>query len=60
MLQKQSVGYTLNRAIKTGAVLVYTPEEGISIDMLRNDVRFVKARYGLDVKGKSEGRLVLR
>lgn len=45
---------------QTGAVLVYTPEVGISLDTLRNDVKFVKERYGLDVRGKSEGRLVLR
>ncbi|KAG9051527.1 6-phosphofructokinase, alpha subunit [Tulasnella sp. UAMH 9824] len=47
-------------ALATGAVLVYTPEVGISLDTLRNDVKFVKERYGLDVRGKSEGRLVLR
>jgi len=47
-------------ALATGAVLVYTPEVGITLDGLRSDIRFVKARYGLDVRGKSEGRLVLR
>ena len=43
-----------------GAVLVYTPEEGINLDMLREDVEFLKLRYSLDAKGRSEGRLVLR
>ncbi|KAI0359832.1 6-phosphofructokinase [Trametes cingulata] len=47
-------------ALATGACIVYTPERGIDLDMLRNDVKFLKRRYGLDAKGKSEGRLVLR
>ncbi|KAI9061301.1 6-phosphofructokinase [Trametes sanguinea] len=47
-------------ALATGACIVYTPERGIDLDMLRNDVKFLKRRYALDAKGKSEGRLVLR
>ncbi|EEB97201.1 hypothetical protein MPER_03527 [Moniliophthora perniciosa FA553] len=47
-------------ALATGACLVYTPEQGISLDTLRRDVRFLKARYNLDEKGKSEGRIVIR
>ncbi|KAJ7104197.1 phosphofructokinase domain-containing protein [Mycena belliarum] len=47
-------------ALAVGACLVYTPEVGINLDMLKRDVRFLKARYKLDVKGKSEGRLVIR
>ena len=39
---------------------MYTPERGIDLDMLRNDVKYLKRRYALDAKGKSEGRLVLR
>jgi len=45
---------------KVGAVLVYTPEVGITLDALRQDVEFLNLRYRLDVKGKAEGRLVLR
>lgn len=45
---------------QTGACIVYTPERGIDLDMLRNDVKYLKKRYHLDAKGKSEGRLVLR
>ena len=45
---------------KTGASLVYTPEHGMDLDLLRDDVKFLKLRYGLDAKGKSEGRLVIR
>ncbi|KAI6016665.1 hypothetical protein BKA83DRAFT_14985 [Pisolithus microcarpus] len=47
-------------ALATGASLVYTPEQGMDLDMLRADVKFLKIRYGLDAKGKSEGRLVIR
>jgi len=45
---------------QTGAVLVYTPEVGINLGMLAFDMKNLKNRYRLDVKGKSEGRLVLR
>ena len=45
---------------KVGAVLVYTPEVGITLDALRQDVEFLKLRYRLDMKGKAEGRLVIR
>ncbi|KAJ7773224.1 phosphofructokinase domain-containing protein [Mycena metata] len=47
-------------ALAVGAVLVYTPEDGMNLDTLKRDVRFLKARYKLDVKGKAEGRLVIR
>lgn len=47
-------------ALAVGAVIVYTPEVGISLDLLRSDVRFLRRRYELDQKGKSEGRLIIR
>ncbi|KAJ7284946.1 phosphofructokinase domain-containing protein [Mycena rebaudengoi] len=47
-------------ALAVGACLVYIPEEGMNLDLLKRDVRFLKARYKLDVKGKAEGRLVIR
>ncbi|KAL7420027.1 6-phosphofructokinase, alpha subunit [Cryptotrichosporon argae] len=47
-------------ALAVGAVLVYTPEEGISLKLLQQDVEFLTERYRLDVKGKSEGRLVIK
>ncbi|CAK5268725.1 unnamed protein product [Mycena citricolor] len=47
-------------ALAVGACLVYTPEDGMNLDMLKRDVRFLKARYKLDAKGKAEGRLVIR
>ena len=39
---------------------MYTPEGGINLDMLRDDVKYLKKRYSLDAKGKSEGRIVLK
>ncbi|KAN0064162.1 6-phosphofructokinase, alpha subunit [Thecaphora frezii] len=47
-------------ALAAGAVLVYTPEHGIGLQQLGKDVEFLKKRFALDVKGKSEGRLVIR
>lgn len=47
-------------ALAAGAVLVYTPEVGIGLNQLSKDVEFLKKRFKLDVKGKSEGRLVIR
>ncbi|KAI0783672.1 6-phosphofructokinase [Abortiporus biennis] len=47
-------------ALAVGACIVYTPERGINLDMLRNDVKYLKKRYSLDIKGRSEGRLVIR
>jgi hypothetical protein len=32
----------------------------INLDILREDVAWLKKRYGLDEKGKSEGRVVVR
>eukprot|EP00919_Chromeraceae_sp_WS-2016_P031737 GHVR01074922.1.p1 GENE.GHVR01074922.1~~GHVR01074922.1.p1 ORF type:complete len:188 (+),score=40.23 GHVR01074922.1:548-1111(+) len=32
----------------------------MDLDTLRADVKFLKIRYGLDAKGRSEGRLVIR
>ncbi|KAI6108281.1 phosphofructokinase domain-containing protein [Pisolithus sp. B1] len=47
-------------ALATGVSLVYISEQGMDPDMLRADVKFLKIRYGLDVKDKIEGRLVIR
>ncbi|ORY30350.1 6-phosphofructokinase [Naematelia encephala] len=46
--------------LAVGAVLIYTPEDGISLKLLQQDVEFLQKRYTLDVKGKSEGRLVIK
>ncbi|CAO1630563.1 unnamed protein product [Sympodiomycopsis kandeliae] len=47
-------------ALAAGAVLVYTPEVGINLKELGRDVDFLKRRFAMDVKGKSEGRLVIQ
>ncbi|WOO76391.1 ATP-dependent 6-phosphofructokinase [Vanrija pseudolonga] len=47
-------------ALAVGAVLVYTPEEGINLRTLLEDAEFLKERYKLDEKGQQEGRLVVR
>ncbi|KAF8485930.1 6-phosphofructokinase [Russula ochroleuca] len=47
-------------ALAVGASIVYTPEVGINLDILRDDVKWLKTRYGLDERGKSEGRVVIR
>lgn len=47
-------------ALATGATLVYTPEDPITLDMLRRDVRFLRTRYAYDVKGNREGRIIIR
>lgn len=47
-------------ALATGAVLVYTPEEGINLRTLLEDAEFLKERYKLDENGQQEGRLVIR
>ncbi len=47
-------------ALASGAVLVYTPEVGINLKQLDEDVAWLRRRFEMDVKGKSEGRLVIR
>jgi len=45
---------------QAGAVLIYTPEDGINLHRLRTDIKFLIRRYELDEKGKAEGRLILK
>lgn len=47
-------------ALAVGASIVYTPENGIDLATLRDDVKWLKTRYALDQKGMSEGRVILR
>lgn len=42
-----------------GAVAVYTPEEGISIDMLAADIRHLKKAFSEDAGQSRAGRLIL-
>lgn len=57
---KRYVTFDLTLALQVGGVLCYTPEDGISLDLLRKDVEFLRRRYELDQHGKSEGRLVIK
>lgn len=41
-------------------MIVYAPETGISLKMLAQDCEWLRARYKSDMKGKSEGRLIIR
>ena len=60
-LTVQDCGYiAVVGALAAGAVIVYLPEFGITLDTLKADVDFLKSRYSSDAPGKSEGRLVIR
>ena len=60
-LTMQDCGYiAVVGALAAGAVIVYLPEFGITLDTLKTDVDFLKSRYSSDAPGKSEGRLVIR
>lgn len=59
-VSRGSATLILANKVQTGASLIYTPEKGMNLDMLRRDVKFLKTRYSLDAKGKSEGRIVIR
>lgn len=47
-------------ALSTGANIVYTPEVGMDLDLIQKDVEFLKRRFSLDIKGKSDGRLIIK
>ncbi|TIA99181.1 hypothetical protein E3P94_00543 [Wallemia ichthyophaga] len=47
-------------ALATGANIVYTPELGMDLGLVQSDVEFLKRRFALDVKGKSDGRFIIR
>lgn len=47
-------------ALAVGAVVVYTPEDGMNLEMILKDLRFLKARFAADQQGQSEGRLIIK
>ncbi|TIB91727.1 6-phosphofructokinase [Wallemia mellicola] len=47
-------------ALATGANIVYTPEIGMDLELVQKDVEFLKRRFALDIKGKSDGRFIIR
>ena len=53
-------GYIATLAgLSVGAVAVYTPEEGISIDMLAADIKHLKEAFAADSGKSRSGRLIL-
>lgn len=44
----------------TGASAIYTPEDGISLDMLRKDIDHLKATFALEAGRNRAGQLILR
>ncbi|KAI9745093.1 MAG: 6-phosphofructokinase, alpha subunit [Claussenomyces sp. TS43310] len=45
--------------LDVGAVAVYTPEEGVSIDMLAGDIRHLRKAFAADSGQSRAGRLIL-
>ncbi|KAK4547634.1 hypothetical protein LTR36_000591 [Oleoguttula mirabilis] len=46
--------------LSIGAVAVYTPEEGIHLDMLVEDIKFLKKQFGKDKGADRSGKIILR
>ncbi|KAK5137555.1 hypothetical protein LTR08_008535 [Meristemomyces frigidus] len=45
--------------LSIGAVAVYTPEEGINLNMLVEDIKFLKAQFGKDKGAGRSGKIIL-
>lgn len=43
-----------------GALAVYTPEEGINLKMLQNDIDHLKESFAIDQGMNRAGKLILR
>jgi hypothetical protein len=39
---------------------VHTPDRVANLNSIQSDIKFLKARYGLDKEGRGEGRIVMR
>ncbi|KAK5125690.1 hypothetical protein LTR85_011964 [Meristemomyces frigidus] len=46
--------------LSIGAVAVYTPEEGIHLNMLVEDIKFLKAQFAKDKGADRSGKIILR
>ncbi|KAI6836524.1 ATP-dependent [Hortaea werneckii] len=54
-------GYIATLAgLSIGAVAVYTPEEGIHLNMLVEDIRFLKDQFAKDTGQARSGKIILR
>lgn len=45
--------------LASGATAVYTPEEGLSLDMIANDIKFLKEGFRADAGQSRAGRVIL-
>jgi 6-phosphofructokinase 1 len=54
-------GYVATMAgLTVGALAIYTPEDGISLEMISNDLSHLKQSYALDRGENRAGKLILR
>lgn len=54
-------GYVATMAgLSVGALAVYTPEEGININMLQSDIGHLRESFGNDRGMNRAGKLILR
>lgn len=54
-------GYVATMAgLTVGALAIYTPEDGINLEMIYNDVQHLKQSYALDRGENRAGKLILR
>jgi 6-phosphofructokinase 1 len=54
-------GYVATLAgLSIGALAVYTPEEGIHLNMLVEDIRYLKEQFAKDVGHARSGKIILR
>ncbi|KAK3113956.1 6-phosphofructokinase, alpha subunit [Teratosphaeriaceae sp. CCFEE 6253] len=54
-------GYVATIAgLAIGAIAVYTPEQGITLDMLVEDIKMLKESFGKDKGSSGSGKIILR
>lgn len=59
--QGGATGYVATIAgLSVGAVAVYTPEEGITLKMIRNDIEHLRSQFATDKGQNRAGKLILR
>lgn len=46
-------------ALAVGATVVYTPEEGLSLERLHKDINFMRRRFQSDPEDLNDGRLII-
>lgn len=59
--QGGATGYIATIAsLSVGAVAVYTPEEGITLDMIRRDINHLRSQFEKDAGANRAGKVILR